>query len=731
VDGVRGWENIVEAVRSGEIDVTNNDGGLYLTNTEDAVRLYDMAVAGQLGDREEEAIAALRDYDGRNPGAVTAVIQARQAETAPPPQEAPPPQQTGITPGRNPLGMYGGMGAAEFAGSMAYDAATGIVGLADLAKTFVGGAAAEVAAGVIGLGNMALDAGAAALSSDIDYDLAKSLDDTANLMNNITDSMNAVTGPWTQTGEMMLETVAAPLMQLDEAARDLAAMEEAKWGPGASTLAYTVMVGAPELLGLKGYKSVARTAAKAGPGNKMRAKRQANEQAKMYKQAAEDMGLKPTQDDLIPSLVNAAKGLRQATRGEGLPGLRESLLQQKNLAKAARDEAAAIARATQGAVKAQDVVAMGQGLEQMLRVAGYQLDEISDAKSILADLQNMDKVSPTMGKRDVPGANAVKDVESSPIQLPDSVRRDVLREAADTEAKVRGEQTVGLDELWAVRNKLDRALRKTDTVKNSKLADQINPHAALKVIDRHIDDFLDARYTDDMMKGSIDAWRQADQLRNYYNKTFKDDKFIANLVQRGATAQDLRSAFMGRSATAPKVGSAAALRRFKELIGPDHPAVAGIAADFVHELMSPLLGPEGPNFERFIKGIDDAQTNHADFMRELGMNQRDVHILRDYATTARMLPKKHPFWSKEMIAAVAARFGFGHAISQAGMKVGLIKRAFMSAMGEDTVSQKRIIMQTADNVLGRPAVDPNTTTGQFILMSGIAADISGMVEEDN
>ena len=672
----------------------------------------------QLGDRYEAGIAALRNFEADNPGflqpAILADMRAQQA-----PQEPQQQEQKQIWPanmgdpnrvpgqGTNFEGKLLWNTSISDLPGMALDTA---IGLVDNTKTFVGGAVGEIAGGAIAAGYMGVVSGWEYMAGR-KVDMPKVADDAANIFNSITDGVGYITQPWTDQGKEQLEAIARPMMFADKHARNLS--EYIGHGdPFWSAAAYTTLMGATELAGVKGIHT-----------NSVRALPRA--QAARIKKLADDMGIIPTQGDMTDSIVAAAQKMSSAERAAAHPALRDALVESQRVAKMQRDQLAEAARGTYAAMKAGDLAELGKGLDAQLRIAGYDLVDMKAARSVLDDLMAIQKESPLTGKRQLAGQEAAAAAESSNLILPGSVKREaaqVVKQSAD-------EIQAGLDEVWTIRNRVEKAYSKDPKLNN--LPESQNQNKVLKIIERSIDDMLETQYAQGMMSGSpeaLQAWQQATAARQYVNSTFNENRFIAKLVDLEATPIELRAALTGKSATAPAAHAVRTIRKLKEILGREHPSFKGIQNDYVHEMVQPLL-EDIPNLDKFIRNYDSLVVNNADLVRELNLDLSGLRELRDFAHTARKLPPKHPLLTREFFASIAARTGFGHAIAIAGMKVGIAKRIFGALLGKDVVKQKQILADVTMARYGEPAIPRGTALFETVVQSAIVADAERLVEQ--
>lgn len=718
-EGYYGLEAITDAVRSGELDVSpaataNED----VINQAQAFRLVEMVNDGLLTPNQEAAaVQKLKAFEAANPGQLAQHLVEWKSQREPGAPDIDAEAFDGpwalkgadigeiekADPRKAVAGIY--THPAALPGIM-WDTAKAIP---DLIKTVGGSAAAEVGGGALGATHLLLTSAWDVVSDPFNMSTDKfkqRMDESANLINAVTSGIGFVVQPWTDSGRGALEAVAGPLMELDAAARDVA-LEKAGGDPEKAAMWYTVLVGSPELLGFGAVRGLK-------PQNLIKAN------VAKIKTLADEMGIKLNETEMVASVVEAAK-TRRTTRAENAGELRDALVAARRDSRIKRSQAATNAQKTYAAIDAGDLVEFGKSMDLQLRAAGYSIDEMAAVRSVLDDFINIDTVSPLFGKREGgAAAKALEAAEGSKLILPDNLTRNLSKEAA-TEAAAKA---AGLDEIWAIRNKITKSMVNDKRVRD--LPDGVNPNKALGIIDRYLDEFLDHQYATDMISGdpaAIAAWRYADDVRVHHNRRFHEDKFIEKLMDLEADPTEIRAALVGMSATAPKQQAVRTIKKIKEILGPDHPAIRGIGLDYTHELVKPLLHARGPNFSKFIDDFDELVTNNYNLVQELGLDVNGLRELRNFADTARKLNPTAPFFTPEFLASAVARFAFGHGIAKAGLRVNIWRNILSKISGVDRVSQKQIIQEAAGIQYGTPVFSKGSEFAYSVLRNSVLADL--------
>ena len=359
-------------------------------------------------------------------------------------------------------------------------------------------------------------------------------------------------GTWIPKGERgreLLEDIAEPLMKLEEAASDFSAWLAGD-NPAAATATKTALLGVVELaLPYKGSKRGLKV------GQELR-KRAADMET-----LAADLGVDISQSGLAASVVALAKRMTPAQRAEHMPYLREQLKAASEKALARKDQLYEEARASQSFVDRASAAELSASIKKDLEFEGYVL---SDKK-----MKNI------------------------------SDRLDELANMKPDETGTR----VNLKEYDDVRKRINTMRQKNNTAENR----------ALNIMNKRMGEWLDAEFDKIALnQGSalsgeaagVAAWKAARGAARDWHKRFNTDRVIKNFINKDATAETMARWLLGASAMGANREAGAIIGRMKEVLGDNHPAIQGVRTDFLFEVVSPLLHPDGPNFNQFIRNYE-------------------------------------------------------------------------------------------------------------------------------
>lgn len=583
--------------------------------------------------------------------------------------------------------------------------ALGILGVGEMGLMMATGAGAQVVAGLAGL----LGGGTA--------------DERANRINALSDALTFE--PRTVPGQLYLEGIAKPLMALDDGARYVGD----KLGgdnPMAEAAIYSTLVGGAELLGLRGAKQL-----------------KVDARLDNVRKTAAEMGIKLDQGGMRDDVIDAARRMSPEVRAQHAGDLRDAVVEARRQSKAVVQEQVNALRKTEATMRSSDVTAFAKALDEQMRLDGFDLDSVPAARAAINDLARIDKVSPLTGKR-----QAIKDAEvgqaelveaaaaradGPQIELPDNVRREMARDASAAEMpdlvkEAAANTAASLNEIQTIRNRIERA-RSTMVSKGAESFS--DPAIMMRTLERSLDEFLDNQFMNDMIDGSdaaLSGWRWATEARIAHNRRFHEDRVIKQLLDRDASPEQIRAFVFGQSAVSPKPHASQVVGKLKELLGEDHPAIAGMRQDFIFELTSPLLQTK-PNFLEFIRRFDKATHNHPTLIRELGIKHTKMKELRNFAEVAMGLPSKGRMITLDFITNFVSRFTVGHAIAKQGMKVSVFAKILQAIFGKDSVTQRKIMMEALEVMTGEPFVKRRSATAGTIIQNAVLSDITDAQKE--
>lgn len=532
------------------------------------------------------------------------------------------------------------------------------IGNMDALATFLSGAAAEVPAGLAGLGVLGVTA--LANKGEANADAA------ADVMRHIQDAFTW--NPKTAEGQELLQTVAAPLKHLDDAA-DYVATAAGNGNPFAEAAIYSGLMALPEVAGMVG-------------GAGLRGAFRTSRRLQSVASKADALGLDIRQVQLPSSIIKAGARMVPEERFARTGELQEALQQAELQVRTAKKRAEGIARAKDATVKASDVKTFADNVEGTL-AKEFEIVNAADEFKVLTKRINELKM---LGRRRV-----VEDTGA--IELPTRVKL-----LGPDEAQLRGIQLV---HDLITKSLIDR--KRNATENTPRILDE---NRALRSLQKQLDEFLDQQFNNDMIKGDVEAltkWREAGDLRKTYAKNFTEDATIMRFINNENTPAELHRWLVGANAVNAKPQVVRVVRRMKEILGDDSRAIRGLKEEFMYDLVEPLI-QDAPNFELFIRRADNFVQNQKDIIRELNFNTNDVTNLRNFAHAALKTARPDSALARLDFVRNVARLLWGHGIAKAGVRVNLGTTLLQLLGRKGKLSKKQMLFEIADAMYDEPAV---------------------------
>jgi len=490
-------------------------------------------------------------------------------------------------------------------------------------------------------------------------------------------------GTWIPKGERgreLLEDIAVPLMKLEEGVSDLSAYLTGD-NPAAATATKTSLLGVIELaLPFKGSKRGLKV------GQELR------KRAAEMEQLADDLGVDISQSGLAASVVALAKRMTPEQRAVHMPYLREQLKAASEKALERKNQLYEEARASRSFVDRASASELSASIRKDLEFEGYVL---SDKK-----MKNI------------------------------SDRLDELANMKPDETGTR----VNLKEYDDVRKRINTMRQKNNTAENR----------ALNIMNKRMGEWLDAEFDKIALnQGSalsgetagVAAWKAARGAARDWHKRFNTDRVIKNFINKDATAETMARWLLGASVMGANREAGAIISRMKDVLGETHPAIHGIRTDFLFEVVSPLLHPDGPNFNQFIRNYELMIERNPTLVKELNLKMGDFKELHDLARLQKTLPHNEAGLRDiaKRITTITSRLSVGHGIAKAGVKVNLMRDALNMTLQLDRITQKQMFYELAGMKYGDILLPSKSTlAGQFIASAALTeiADAQERISEE-
>lgn len=352
---------------------------------------------------------------------------------------------------------------------------------------------------------------------------------------------------------------------------------------------------------------------------------------------------RPTQVRQLQATGEKLKG-GQKVRGENIAVVQEGIQQARNAAKAEVDKLYAEARQAKAGVAVEAV-------RQFATTARQSLDSF--------DVETM----PIVQKRLAELAKA--------DELPDN-------------------SVVKLEALSKWRQRLNR---------NQPATTDQSQRAALGILKGQIDEFLDAQFNADMIKGdpaAVAKWKRARNAHQSYRENFKDNKVIRQLAEQQATPEEVRNWIFGSTQAGFKREAGATIRRIKAILGEDSPAMASLRHEALLDILQPLL-KQDPDFRSFAKRYDNLVKDNPTLVRELFPHSaNELGKLRKFASAVgnsdpQQIMRASGFDFPRSVAVIMV----GDALAKARLRINVAQRIGMmltSPQGPQGMVGKRMIL---------------------------------------
>lgn len=489
-----------------------------------------------------------------------------------------------------------------------------------------------------------------------------SIDEAAASARSISDLI--AIAPHTERGKELLDAIAVPMMSLERGADKVS--EVASLGnPFAAALIKTFLLGGTELIA-PGKRSVSIAAAK----------RQIVKNKTKLQSLANDLGISLDPRDIESTTIDAIRKMTPDEKAQNAILIQDSLKQAADIAKVEKNALFEQAKATRAFVKQDSVKGFATGLRKRLDDKGYDLSPSAES---------MTKVRKTLDELE---------------RFGDDLAPEGMKISA-----------VNLTELEKIRRRA-----------NKRYGRDPSSNSALVEIRQSIDKFLNEQFDNAAISGdpaAIKAWQDARRANAQWHRNFSEDRVIANLISKDATPETINRWLLGASSMKAKTEAASVVKRIKEVLGNDHPAVEGIRQDFLFGVAEPLTR-ESPSFKQFIRNYENAIENNPSLIKELGLKHTDMENLYKIAKAQSKLPK--PEIQTIDLYRATSQFLAGHQIAKAGLRVRLVTALTRLAAGADRVTKKGMIAQLSGAIYGQPAIPKESIlAAEFIAGASITA----------
>jgi hypothetical protein len=201
---------------------------------------------------------------------------------------------------------------------------------------------------------------------------------------------------------------------------------------------------------------------------------------------------------------------------------------------------------------------------------------------------------------------------------------------------------------------------------------------------------------------AIETWRNARALSLGHNKRFNADRTVRRMLMEDTTPEGAYRLVIGASAMGAKPQAVATIRRLKEILGPDHPALVNVRKAMIRDTLMPALGDKA-NYGKLATNIDKLLKNNYSLVQEAGVDVETLRRLRRAAHVANETVKLNPEkFQAEYVTGVIASVAFGHGIARKGAVVRTVRKLLNRTLGVGLMSKSDIKRHLLDAEYDKP-----------------------------
>lgn len=338
------------------------------------------------------------------------------------------------------------------------------------------------------------------------------------------------------------------------------------------------------------------------------------------------MGVELDSAELPSQIVSAAKKEAVGTKGSGAKIVQDELLREKKILLDRKNQLYDEAGKGNASIKRYEAAAMD-----------------IDARIELIDKNNYDIASmPVVQKR--------------------------LADLEDISARSFRGEDIPINELYNLKKRINQNRpAKTDKQQNS----------ALSVMNKKIDDFIDDKLFNDLVKGdkaNIQQWKDALKSNKEYQSKFygkeASDKIITKIVSNELAPEEVKNLILGVSKL--KGNSAVIIKKIKNILGDKHPSMDQLRMEILLPVIEPLFEAK-PNFAKFSKNVDELTLNHSSVVKELSPHSMKPLMKLKKLTDAAIKKEAAPEFDINMTK-TGITYLFGHGLHRAAARMSIINK---------------------------------------------------------
>ena len=256
---------------------------------------------------------------------------------------------------------------------------------------------------------------------------------------------------------------------------------------------------------------------------------------------------------------------------------------------------------------------------------------------------------------------------------------------------------------------------------------------ALLSLKSKLDDALEEQFIRGAVSGDpavFDTWKKATALSRDFEQSFNSDRIIRKMMGDDVSAQQAYNFAIGASAMGAKNTALTTVKRMKDILGTNSPAIVNMRKAALRDILLPLTD-DNPHYLKAINNIDKMIKEHPDLLKELEIDVDELRQIRRYAYTSTAVKAAHEeLWgSGTFYTGLMASVVFGHSIARKGALVRTMRKVLNSALGVGAISRKEVRKLLAEGDINTPIVRYSKPSGVNWAAQTGAAELSDSEEQ--
>ena len=175
---------------------------------------------------------------------------------------------------------------------------------------------------------------------------------------------------------------------------------------------------------------------------------------------------------------------------------------------------------------------------------------------------------------------------------------------------------VPLEKLHNFRQVLNSDLR---SFRNREGYASDKEYTALLRMKNHIDEFIDAQFTADVISGNAEAiakWKKANAWYKDYVKTFSDADAVEKIIDNDFTVEQVKNLILGNSEVVSNAAAGSIVKKLNDIFGVNSNQMEGLRKEVIFGIVTPLL-EETPDVNKFVSNYNKFRRKNPTIVSEL------------------------------------------------------------------------------------------------------------------